>query len=228
MQSDEQGQHVPSMPTQQLLNQGQQEGSQGPLPPGCPPPAVPPASLPLHSSCGFRLEYPGSALEGGNPAHPGRWSFGTAQPLWPWGGRGFLLSPNSGTSPSGFQLYHYPPKFVSFPSHPWEVYLAMSPLEPHSPGDREGQMQLEWQVPALTQGRVSISLCGHVSLHPLRGADCPAAPESLSSFPSTHREYPRGVLPPTRGAGQMFSVATAHTAWGAKTGPCGQTDRKID
>lgn len=80
----------------------------------------------------------------------------------------------------------------------------MSPLEPHTPGEREGQMQLEWQAPALTQGRVSISLCGHVSLYPLRGADCPAAPESLSSFPSTHRECPRGILPPTWGAGHMF------------------------
>ena len=33
LQSDDQGQCVPSVPTCQLLDQGRQEGSQGPLPP---------------------------------------------------------------------------------------------------------------------------------------------------------------------------------------------------
>lgn len=115
------------MPTPQLLNQGQQEGSQHPLPPpGCPPAPIPPASSPLHSSCGFRLEHPGSALEKGNPGHPGPWSLGTSQPLWPWGGSGCFLSPDSSASPSGFQLCNYPPKFVSFLHLPGRSTLLCS------------------------------------------------------------------------------------------------------
>lgn len=71
------------------------------------------------------------------------------------------------------------------PSPSWEVYLAVSPLEPHSPGDREGQVQPEWQAPALTQAvclfhsvatcpsiiseeqaaRPLLSLCHHSPLH---------------------------------------------------------------
>lgn len=86
-------------------------------------------------------------------------------------------------------------------------------------------MQLEWQVPALTQGRVSISLCGHVSLHPLRGADCPAAPECHHFLLHTENVHVASYL--QLGEQDRCSVWPLHTQpGGQRQGPAGrQTER---
>ena len=219
---------MPSMPTHQLLSQGQQEGSQRPLPAlGCPPPPTPPASSPLHSSCGFRLEHPGSALEGGNPGHRGPWPLGTSQPLRPCGGSGLLLSPKSSASPSGFQLCNYPPS-----SSPSLTFLrglpGCVPFGASQPRRQGGAGAARVAGPCTDPGRVSIPLCGHVSFHHLRGAGRLAPPESLSSFPSAHTECPQASYLQLREQDRCSGRSGRCTrSLGVRTWPCRQTDARV-
>ena len=192
------------MPTPQLLNQGQQEGSQHPLP----PPGCPPAPILQHPHLSTAPVVSGLNILALllRRATPDILAPGLLAPPSP-SGPGVAVAAFCPQTPGPLPLASSSVTILPslFPSHTTLGGLpGCVPLEPHTPGDREGQVLLEWPAPALTQGRVSISLCGHVSFHHLRGADHTAPPESLSSFPSTHTECPHGVLPPTQGAGQMF------------------------
>ena len=219
---------MPSMPTHQLLSQGQQEGSQRPLPaPGCPPP--PPLQHPRLSRAPVvsGLNILALLLRGATPdtlapgllAPPSPCGPGVAVASFcPWSPVPLPLVSSSVTTLPVHLL----------PSPSWEVYLAVSPLEPHSPGDREGQVQLEGQALALTQGRVSIPLCGHVSFHHLRGAGRPAPPESLSSFPSAHTECPQATYLQLREQDRCSGRSGRCTrSLGVRTGPCRQTDARV-